>query len=361
MTRNAPDNVKALACLVQQRKTWACGQVVAEWQEEDAEEDDEVKEKDGGEILCQGAAGGSNGAGVQLAMAAAAAALVSSSSAGAAGSDAAGAFPDVGMFDHFDMGEDDVVGGASITALSSLLGVEQDGGQGGQDGTSGLENVWGAAVGAEELLLEQKPIVPRCCLGTPPFLQDWTVDEQRILEEGLQRYPADKMSNVMRYVRIAAMLPEKSVRDVALRARWMSRKDNGKRRKPLEESVVAKKPRDKKVQPAPHIVAKPLPPVPALLPVETPSPLEACDGSETGRLLEMNTAVANTIKQNLVHCKVEENGALLARMRDNILAIMNGLTSMPGITSMPPLPIKMDLELANTYLPPSLPTMTSTS
>ena len=44
-----------------------------------------------------------------------------------------------------------------------------------------------------------------------------------------------------RYIRIAALLPEKGVRDVALRIRWMSKKENGKRRKPVEDSAALKK------------------------------------------------------------------------------------------------------------------------
>ncbi|RYR69925.1 hypothetical protein Ahy_A03g016456 isoform A [Arachis hypogaea] len=49
---------------------------------------------------------------------------------------------------------------------------------------------------------------------------EWSVDEQYKLEEGLARY-ADEPS-IMRYIKIAATLPDKTVRNVALRCRWMT-------------------------------------------------------------------------------------------------------------------------------------------
>ncbi|WVZ03372.1 hypothetical protein V8G54_024178 [Vigna mungo] len=49
---------------------------------------------------------------------------------------------------------------------------------------------------------------------------EWSVDEQYRLEEGLAKY-ADEPS-IMRYIKIAALLPDKTVRDVALRCRWLT-------------------------------------------------------------------------------------------------------------------------------------------
>ncbi len=71
----------------------------------------------------------------------------------------------------------------------------------------------------------------------PPTFQvalDWTEEEQRALEAGLQRYPPEHFDLVQRYVKIAAMLPRKSVRDVALRARWTINQQLLKKRKPGE-------------------------------------------------------------------------------------------------------------------------------
>mgnify|MGYP001810503162 CR=1 FL=1 len=71
----------------------------------------------------------------------------------------------------------------------------------------------------------------------PPAFQvalDWSEEEQKALEAGLARYPADRFDFVQRYVKVAAMLPRKSVRDVALRARWTINQQLLKKRKPGE-------------------------------------------------------------------------------------------------------------------------------
>ena len=83
----------------------------------------------------------------------------------------------------------------------------------------------------------------------PPYAValDWTEEEQRALEAGMVRYPPDRFDLVQRYVKIAAMLPRKSVRDVALRVRWTINQQLLKKRKPGEAPLgalqaVAKKP-----------------------------------------------------------------------------------------------------------------------
>lgn len=37
-----------------------------------------------------------------------------------------------------------------------------------------------------------------------------------------RRFPGDKYSNIVRCIKIAALLADKTVRDVAMRCRWMS-------------------------------------------------------------------------------------------------------------------------------------------
>ncbi|XP_031741921.1 uncharacterized protein LOC101213463 isoform X3 [Cucumis sativus] len=74
---------------------------------------------------------------------------------------------------------------------------------------------------------------------------EWSVEEQIKLEEGLVMF-ADEPS-ILRYIKIAATLRDKTVRDVALRCRWMTRK----RRKPEEH--IGKKVnnrKDKLVEPS---------------------------------------------------------------------------------------------------------------
>ncbi|KAG4158722.1 hypothetical protein ERO13_D02G135600v2 [Gossypium hirsutum] len=60
------------------------------------------------------------------------------------------------------------------------------------------------------------------------FAVEWSIDEQYILEDSLEKYKDEP--SIMKYIKIAATLPDKTVRDVALRCRWMQRK----RRKPEE-------------------------------------------------------------------------------------------------------------------------------
>ncbi|KAL1362091.1 hypothetical protein AAHE18_03G054100 [Arachis hypogaea] len=71
---------------------------------------------------------------------------------------------------------------------------------------------------------------------------EWSVDEQYKLEEGLARY-ADEPS-IMRYIKIAATLPDKTVRNVALRCRWMTRK-----RRKSEDHNLGKKVHNRKDKP----------------------------------------------------------------------------------------------------------------
>lgn len=55
----------------------------------------------------------------------------------------------------------------------------------------------------------------------------------------MARYPPDRFDSVQRYVKIAAMLPRKSVRDVALRVRWTVNQQLLKKRKPGEAPMGA--------------------------------------------------------------------------------------------------------------------------
>ncbi|KAG6399115.1 hypothetical protein SASPL_140589 [Salvia splendens] len=72
------------------------------------------------------------------------------------------------------------------------------------------------------------------------FAVEWSVDEQFKLEEGLAKYASEH--NITKYVKIAASLRDKTVRDVALRCRWMMRK-----RRKQEHPCLGKKIRDLKV------------------------------------------------------------------------------------------------------------------
>lgn len=191
---------------------------------------------------------------------------------------------------------------------------------------------------------------------------EWSAEEQSILEEALNKH-VGQTNSLVKYIKIAALLNEKTVRDVALRVRWMTKKENGKRRKD-EVQNTTKKTKDKKDKaettskqmPASNIV--PRSPMPMYSP---PPPIDNDDGisndaigGTTGQLLEQNVQFIAQIRSNLASMKMQENTDLLVRFRDNIFAILNGMTNMPGIMSqMPPLPVKLNTELADSILPKS--------
>ncbi|XP_027186010.1 uncharacterized protein [Cicer arietinum] len=187
---------------------------------------------------------------------------------------------------------------------------------------------------------------------------EWSVDEQYKLEEGLVKY-ADEPS-IMRYVKIAASLRDKTVRDVALRCRWMTRK----RRKP--DDHIVKKVNNRKDKPVESSPKK------YLQPVVTPTVATySCisqhmdrnqrivydDGicGQVKQLLERNAQAFSQINSNLSSFKLQDNIDLLSQTRHNISTILDDLCSMremPGIMSqMPPLPVSIDEDLASSLLP----------
>jgi hypothetical protein len=66
--------------------------------------------------------------------------------------------------------------------------------------------------------------------GTNLYDAQWSKEEQAVLERGMETYGSDAYASLWRYIKIAATLPAKGVRDVALRMRWMNKrlgKNNG--------------------------------------------------------------------------------------------------------------------------------------
>ena len=66
-------------------------------------------------------------------------------------------------------------------------------------------------------------------MGTNLYDVSWSLEEQSVLEKGLETFPESAYGGLWRYVKIAARLPAKGVRDVALRVRWMKRKQLGEK------------------------------------------------------------------------------------------------------------------------------------
>ncbi|KAG9442333.1 hypothetical protein H6P81_018187 [Aristolochia fimbriata] len=194
---------------------------------------------------------------------------------------------------------------------------------------------------------------------------DWSIEEQSILEEGLAKY--SDMPTMMRYIKIVAKIPDKTVRDVALRCRWMAKNHNGKRRKP-EEQYTGKKMKDRKEKLVESSSKATLPPpIPHPNMAAYPFLMHHSDNSNqltsevpvvsgwARLLLDENIQVFNQIAANLATYKLQENIDLFCRTRNNIAAILNNMREMPGIMSqMPPLPVSVNEELANAILPSSV-------
>lgn len=183
---------------------------------------------------------------------------------------------------------------------------------------------------------------------------DWSRHEQSVLEDLLVQYASDKP--VLRYAKIARKLEDKTVRDVALRCRWMSKKEIGKRRK--DDS---RRHRDKREK-AMDLLAKPsahttnqgngLPYAQASISIDSDDGISYKDiGGLSGQLLEENAQALEQISANFSSFKVHENISLISQTRNNILSILNDLNDAPEIMKqMPPLPVKLNDELADSIL-----------
>ncbi|XP_010547184.1 PREDICTED: uncharacterized protein LOC104819022 [Tarenaya hassleriana] len=191
----------------------------------------------------------------------------------------------------------------------------------------------------------------------PGISVDWSSEEQSLLEDLLAKYASE--SAIVRYAKIAMQLKDKTVRDVALRCRWMNKKENGKRRKEDHSSRKSKdrkeKATDSSVKSSPHLNVHPNGPsyAPPMMTMDTDDGISfKAIGGVTGDLLEQNAQMFNQISPNFSAFQIHENISLFCKIRDNILTILNDLNDMPEVMKqMPPLPVKVNDELANSILP----------
>ena len=186
---------------------------------------------------------------------------------------------------------------------------------------------------------------------------EWAPHEQAALDQAAVKYPAERYQPFERYVRIAATLPRKGVRDVALRLRWLSQ---ARKRKVSDEGPNSKRLRRDRCQSIFASQQKPANGMGQWPQQQLPMPQLDDHGAQTvgavgglvAQLLEANLHILYQYKQNMHQFKVQENTELLVRFRDNILAVLNQMNSMDGVMSqMPQLPVRMNVELANNFLP----------
>ncbi|KAJ0241407.1 Uncharacterized protein HA466_0218090 [Hirschfeldia incana] len=182
---------------------------------------------------------------------------------------------------------------------------------------------------------------------------EWSTEEQLKLEAGLEKYK-DKPS-IMKYIKVAATLRDKTVRDVALRCRWMKRK-----RRKAEEFNCGKRitsSKDKQTGLSCSSMHTVLPDsmasYPFLMPFTNSSKHITCEdlSSHAISLLEHNVRAFSQIRVNLSSYKVHDNIDLFCQTRDNLITIQNDMNNMPGLMSqMPPLRVAINDDLSATLL-----------
>ncbi|XP_010511766.1 PREDICTED: uncharacterized protein LOC104787818 [Camelina sativa] len=175
------------------------------------------------------------------------------------------------------------------------------------------------------------------------MVSEWSTEEQYKLEDGLEKYK-DK-PNIMKYIKIASTLPDKSVRDVALRCRWMTRK-----RRKSEELNCGRRTsssKDKQVESSSKSsIPSVLPHNMASYPFSMPSTTITCEdlSGYAINLLDQNVRAFSQIRANLSSYQVEDNLGLFRQARNNLMTIQNDMDKMP--CSMPALPVKISDDLS---------------
>ncbi|AQK53750.1 Putative homeodomain-like transcription factor superfamily protein [Zea mays] len=201
---------------------------------------------------------------------------------------------------------------------------------------------------------------------TAPLAVEWSYPELQLLNDGLNKYANEP--GIMKYIKIAATLPDKTVRDVAMRCQWMAaRKEATRRRKP-EEHYLGKKIKDRKDKMAEPSSWGTNPPVQTEMRCSSSMPanakhngfLSADSQIDHGMLniLEENAKLLNQIEVNILTSQVgllflaHNNIELFHHARRNINGLLQSMSQIPGIMSkMPPLPISVDERLASCILP----------
>ncbi|CAG9467878.1 unnamed protein product [Pedinophyceae sp. YPF-701] len=207
---------------------------------------------------------------------------------------------------------------------------------------------------------------------SPVYSAEWTDEEQRILEDACNEYPVEKHQPLERYILIASRLSDKSVRDVALRVRWMQRRDTGTRKRAPERGPAGSgKPRREARQ---SIFAVQAPETDleqlnnenaragALGQAVSPTMpyLPTLDGSFDHKS-EISGPVAQRLSENtsLLRSALEEISRknrhaalpLLAAARENIAALLAMSTERIGDQQLPSLPVKVHEDLSRELVP----------
>ncbi|TYZ64995.1 hypothetical protein PybrP1_000443 [[Pythium] brassicae (nom. inval.)] len=149
----------------------------------------------------------------------------------------------------------------------------------------------------------------------------WSPQELHVFQRGLADFPADEYDNVTRYIKIAAMLPSKCVRDVAFKAKAMSLAHESMS---MNRDQFAKRMRIAPYQP--H---------------------------------DENLLLMHTMRSNLLSGKLDDNRDPMCRFRDNCNSVLSTLGDI--CNTIPPLSIKLDTSLLPVGAPSGQPDDSSSS
>eukprot|EP00798_Chlamydomonas_sp_ICE-L_P008317 gene8317-1592_t len=221
---------------------------------------------------------------------------------------------------------------------------------------------------------------------------DWSNEEQTKLAESLVRYAAHKFTPGERYMHLAAQLPNRTARDVALRVKWLDQHSRSNQPKASQSSAgpILLIPPAQQLAGLPKECAKgaagqaSLPSYSNRPQPSTRSPSdEATDLNDPftsglaalasgiqleanahqsadpmlapmNALMRANFSILDQFKVNMASYKVVETAELLMKFRDNLSSMMgslNELTTSGHLVEMAQLPVKPNLDLANSFLP----------
>ncbi|CAH0491793.1 unnamed protein product [Peronospora farinosa] len=148
----------------------------------------------------------------------------------------------------------------------------------------------------------------------------WTPQELQTLHAALTQYPLDHFDNVTRYIKVAATLPRKCVRDVAFKVKALGCPS---------------------AQPATGIKRM------KIEPYQEPNPqttaIAELEETRLAALLQDNILAINTMRTNLLNGRADENCSQMLRFRGNCETVLSALSGI--CTSIPPLPLQLDTSL----------------
>uniref|UniRef100_M1BNA1 Uncharacterized protein n=1 Tax=Solanum tuberosum TaxID=4113 RepID=M1BNA1_SOLTU len=157
---------------------------------------------------------------------------------------------------------------------------------------------------------------------------EWTPEEQSVLEELLAKYSSDREMHC--YVQIAMHLKDKCLRDVIFRCRWMSEK--------LTDVMPKLTNIANQTNASPNAQA--------ILPMDSDGGIfYQAIGGPIGQLLQQNAQALDQLSANF--------GAACKKLQDQYTYTLISPISLNDISEMkrmPPLPVKLNEELANSIL-----------